>query len=163
MRITLVALLLMTSCSGAKVTQRGDGTYAVDCGERKACFDRADRLCERSGYVVVGGKSNKKRYGVPGNEKYIGKDEIYIRCNKDRPLDTPDAEAGSWKLKHAEAGAPNTPSAVATASAPKAVCRPGETQRCVGPGACEGGQACNADGSGYGACDCGSAPQEPKH
>lgn len=35
------------------------------------------------------------------------------------------------------------------------VCTPGETQECVGPGACRGGQACRADGSGFGACDCG--------
>ena len=35
------------------------------------------------------------------------------------------------------------------------VCEPGSTQTCVGPGACEGGQVCKDDGSGYGECDCG--------
>lgn len=37
-----------------------------------------------------------------------------------------------------------------------AVCTPGTTQECVGPGACKGGQACKDDGTGYGACDCGT-------
>jgi len=34
-------------------------------------------------------------------------------------------------------------------------CTPGETQACVGPGSCEGGQYCLTDGSGWGPCDCG--------
>lgn len=36
------------------------------------------------------------------------------------------------------------------------VCIPNETRICYGPGACEGGQACEADGSGWGPCDCGT-------
>jgi len=37
-------------------------------------------------------------------------------------------------------------------------CIAGETQPCVGAGACVGGQACKADGAGYEACVCGSPP-----
>ena len=37
-------------------------------------------------------------------------------------------------------------------------CIAGETQTCVGAGACAGGQACKADGLGYEACVCGSPP-----
>jgi len=37
-----------------------------------------------------------------------------------------------------------------------AQCTPGSTQTCVGPGACHGGQACLATGSGWAACDCGA-------
>lgn len=33
-------------------------------------------------------------------------------------------------------------------------CTPGSTQSCVGPAGCEGGQECNADGTGYDACVC---------
>jgi lysophospholipase L1-like esterase len=36
------------------------------------------------------------------------------------------------------------------------ICAPGQSIACVGPGACPGGQACNADGRGYGLCNCGS-------
>lgn len=34
-------------------------------------------------------------------------------------------------------------------------CVPGESQECVGPGACKGGQVCTPDGTGFGPCDCG--------
>ncbi len=36
------------------------------------------------------------------------------------------------------------------------VCTPGETQLCNGPGACQGSQICNADGTAFGNCDCGN-------
>ena len=35
------------------------------------------------------------------------------------------------------------------------ICKPGETQACVGPGQCAGAQACAADGKSYLGCDCG--------
>jgi hypothetical protein len=38
-------------------------------------------------------------------------------------------------------------------------CVPNATQLCYGPGACQGAQACLADGTGYTACDCGSSAQ----
>jgi len=36
------------------------------------------------------------------------------------------------------------------------VCAAGATQSCLGPGACEGAQICNAAGTAWGTCDCGS-------
>lgn len=38
------------------------------------------------------------------------------------------------------------------------VCTAGEAIACVGPGGCAGGQVCAQDGSGYGVCECGKAP-----
>lgn len=35
-----------------------------------------------------------------------------------------------------------------------AVCTPGATQPCVGPGSCSGGQVCLPDGSAWGSCGC---------
>ncbi len=49
------------------------------------------------------------------------------------------------------AGGTVTPGAGGAAT----VCTPGSTQACVGPGACSGAQTCSADGSIWGACDCG--------
>jgi hypothetical protein len=49
-----------------------------------------------------------------------------------------------------------------TASSLERACVPGSTQRCVGTGACEGGQACLADGSGYGPCECARATVGPE-
>ena len=37
------------------------------------------------------------------------------------------------------------------------VCSPGATQQCVGPGSCQGAQACNATGTGWSVCDCGTS------
>lgn len=164
MRIAILSLLLFSGCSGVQVKQRADGTYTLECSSRKACLDRAERTCGQEGYTIVGGQSNKKLYGVPGNAKLVGKDEIYVRCNKDRPADTPDPAVGSWRLEKPEGDAQPATSApspgaegvsVKTPAAP--VCRPGETQRCVGAGACEGGQACLPDGGGFGPCDCGAS------
>ena len=39
------------------------------------------------------------------------------------------------------------------------VCVPGRSVACVGPGGCDGAQVCNAEGTGYDACDCGSLCQ----
>lgn len=41
-------------------------------------------------------------------------------------------------------------------SAPKERCTPGATQACLGPGACQGAQACRDDASGFLPCDCGA-------
>lgn len=35
-------------------------------------------------------------------------------------------------------------------------CTPGETQACLGSGACHGAQVCASDGKSYGPCDCGA-------
>ena len=70
------------------------------------------------------------------------------------PADDPPTAEGS------EAEDAETSSSEAEADVER-VCSPGETRQCVGPGACEGGQACEEDGSGFGPCDCGptSAPR----
>jgi hypothetical protein len=42
-------------------------------------------------------------------------------------------------------------------SGSSSVCTPGSTQKCLGPGACEGAQRCANDGRAWEDCDCGSA------
>jgi hypothetical protein len=42
-----------------------------------------------------------------------------------------------------------------SAPPPQATCTPNETRVCYGPGACQGGQYCMPDGSGFSPCDCG--------
>lgn len=165
LRHAWLLVFLLAGCGGATLKQRADGTYSFDCSEQKRCLERASETCGEQGYILVGGKSNKKKYGTPGNELYVGKDEIHVRCNRDRPVDAPDSDQGDWSLRRKKDGAPaasakpnGEPSAAkeALTKTTSPVCRPGETQRCVGPGACDGGQACLADGSGFGLCDCGS-------
>jgi hypothetical protein len=159
-------VVAFVGCGPRAAKPRADGTYLFDCSDHKACLERAKRTCGEQGYIVVGGQSNKKKYGSPGNEVYIGKDEMYIRCNRDRPKDAPIPETGDWSLRRNEStttvGTAKTVSVPKSTSAPDRVCRPGETQRCFGPAACEGGQACLTDGSAFGPCDCGTRPQGAK-
>ena len=44
--------------------------------------------------------------------------------------------------------------ATSSGGAQTTTCMPGSTQRCAGPGACDGAQVCNADGESWGPCDC---------
>jgi hypothetical protein len=66
-------------------------------------------------------------------------------------VDAPDPAAGSWKLERPDGGAQR----LSSTKHKNSICRPGETQRCVGPAACSGGQACTADGMSFGPSDCG--------
>jgi len=43
-----------------------------------------------------------------------------------------------------------------TTDTPPLACVPGASVACTGPSGCAGGQSCLADGTGYGACDCGA-------
>ena len=149
----LTIVMCISACSSSQTKRRVDGTYAISCRTQKACLDHAAKICGETGYNIVGGRHDQKVYGVPGNEKVVGKDEIYIRCAKDKLEDAPDPAAGSWKLERKDAGLAVTN---LETSRQARVCRPGETQRCIGAGACEGGQACKTDGNGFGPCDCGA-------
>jgi hypothetical protein len=147
----LSVALAMCGCAATRAERRADGSYTIHCNSQKACLDRAARLCADSGYDIIGGRHDQKVYGVPGNQKVVGRNELYVRCRRDALVDAPDPALGSWKLERADAGPAKTNRARAT----RFICRPGETQRCIGRGACKGGQACKTDGSGFGACDCG--------
>jgi hypothetical protein len=146
-----ITITMTSACAAPLAKQLPDGSYAIECTTQKVCLDRAERQCGPTGYNIVGGEHSQKVFGVNGNEKQVGQDELHFRC-KASPL--PDSVASSstpTELGLGDSGAPSqqTP-------AGSMVCRPGETQKCFGPGACAGGQACVADGSGFGPCDCGS-------
>jgi len=150
LRLLLVPLGIW-ACASTHAKQRVDGSYSIDCNSQKACLERANKLCGETGYSIVGGRHDQKIYGTPGNQKVVGRDELYVRCTKDAPVDAPDPAAGSWKLERPDSGAQQ----VQPRKHKNSICRAGETQRCVGPGACSGGQACEADGTRFGPCDCG--------
>ncbi len=151
-QLTLLAVGIW-ACSSTQTKRRVDGSYSVECNSQKICLERAEKICGEPGYTIVGGRHDQKVYGVPGNQKVVGKDELFIRCNKDKITDAPDPAVGSWKLERSDAGL----TSLASKAAGSSICRPGETQRCVGVGACVGGQACEADGTRFGPCDCGES------
>lgn len=128
-----------------------DGSWEVKCEDQvDRCVREAQRVCGDEPYHVISGRKEEEIYG--GQSGYQTGVEVHViefRCGSD---------PGVWKLERKEEQAPAAPKA---APPPKQkLCAPGSTQRCVGPGACEGGQSCNAEGTGYSSCDCGTPSSE---
>jgi len=153
-KATRLALLIalggrMTSCASHHAVQLKDGSWQVQCEDQvERCVREAQRVCGDEPYHVISGKQEEKLYG--GQNGYQMGAELHtldFRCGSD---------PGVWKLERKDEPAPDESEAPPPAP-PKQLCTPGTTQRCVGPAACEGGQSCNADGTGYSPCDCGTS------
>ena len=159
-RRLLLAALLLSACSrsakAVRLPSDADAEiYRITCGESiEVCREKAAELC-KARYEILesvgapispprvssapGPRSTGSRYQQPD---WAGR--IVVAC-------VPSASA---TLTPAAAAPPQTRAAPAPDGR---VCIPGATQECLGPAACRGAQACLVDGSGYGACDCGSA------
>jgi len=146
------------------VSHQADGSLHLKCdGSLGPCIQKAEELCKNLGFVVVGGQSKRQVYGAEVSQVEVREAELDVRCANrlgDLPTVASSAPVAAPTPKVPAASAPmpapSAPSTVVTKSA--TACTPGATQRCFGPGACAGGQACAADGSGFGACDCGPRP-----
>jgi len=149
----LIALGGVLSCASHHAVQLKDGSWQVQCEDQvERCVREAQRVCGEEPYHVISGKQEEKLYG--GQNGYQMGAELHtleFRCGSD---------PGVWKLERKDESAPVEAEASPPAP-PKQLCTPGTTQRCVGPAACEGGQSCNADGTGYSACDCGTPGAAP--
>jgi hypothetical protein len=145
-----IAMLASAACGPTHAKRLADGSYAIECNTQKVCLDRADRQCGPTGYTIVGGEHNQKVFGVNGNEKQVGTDELHIRCKGLPAPDSVESNASSPDVTRIDGGTVLQPSPTNNS-----VCRPGETQKCFGAGACAGGQSCTPDGAGFGPCDCG--------
>jgi len=145
--LILTCALTLVGCSKAGMTTMPNGNHRIVC-ERgmKVCISRADKVCGDDGYTIVSGTTKKHLLGGDGSSyrEMAENAELIVSCG-DTP---PPAEEESTYV----ALPPRTDQPVA----PAAVCVPGASQLCVGPAACQGGQVCLADGSGFGQCDCGS-------
>lgn len=139
----------VASCSKNHAVQLKDGSWQVQCEDQvERCVREAQRTCGSEPYHVISGKQEEKRYG--GQNGYQMGAELHtleFRCGSD---------PGVWKLERKDESAP-AESETPPPPPPKQLCTPGTTQRCVGPAACDGGQSCNADGTGYSVCDCGTS------
>lgn len=147
-RVLLLACLglpaCMTSHQGAQ--KLADGTWSVTCGSQMdECVRRAQEACPRQRFRILEGVSETRVRDAPPYEQAYHTSRLRWVCTNDgaTPL-----------LSLDKSDAPSSSSA--PAPAPRA-CTPGLTRECVGSGACRGGQACLADGSGFGPCDCGPA------
>ena len=159
----LVIGFLVSACSGASTRSLGPDTWRVRCKSSMAtCAAKADEVCSDRGYVVISGRSEKQIYGPEGQQVADERGELVVRCGSERTDATADAgdegQSGGWRLPPRPDGRPTEQAAPSPAGRPvQKACTPGETQMCVGPGACRGGQACRSDGSGFDPCDCGSS------
>jgi len=164
-----LALLLIAGATGLVSCSRSasavrlpalspsDEIYRISCEDSiEPCRDEADEVCgghyevlESSGAPVEplrvtsapGPASTGPRYQ---RKKWVG--QMVVACG------SPSAPAA-----FASQPAPRAPESAPRAMAPDRLCIPGETQECLGPGACRGAQSCLPDGNGYGPCDCGNA------
>ena len=148
--VMLLGLLsALVGCATFKPKVLPDGSYRLQCASTMAqCLHRARKFCGEDKLEVLK-KTEDEVYGVEGHRTGAEGVEVHFVCGK------PRAEP-KWKLppRRARQQPPTQPPR--SKERPAQVCIPGATQRCVGPGACEGGQACLPDGSGFGPCDCGN-------
>ncbi len=155
MKSVWVLLLVATGLLGCGGPRRlKDGSYKIDCEDTLAnCTRQVKQFCsDKGGYKVLQGDEKNALVGVPGHQKGYLVSRLVFMCADEAPP-TP------LKLPPRASTEPAPSPAPSVAAAPERVCVPGSTQHCIGPGACEGGQACLAGGEGYGPCEC--APAAP--
>jgi hypothetical protein len=127
-----------------------DGTWLVKCKfALEQCVKEVEKLCPDPTYQITRGSSVRRLYGVEPGKTEIRTSELTVTCGRDA------VEEAQKQAMSGDAGAPD---GAATSSR---ACTPGATQQCFGPGACQGAQACRADGAGFLPCDCGQAKAPP--
>jgi hypothetical protein len=130
---------LVAGCATARIVteKRGDQRYLLRCQTPlPVCLaEGAEAACEGRHYVV---------------------ERALNEVNERGTVTSPTIEHTS--AASAPVPAPASPAA---ATAGQRVCTPGASQACVGPGGCQGGQACLVDGAAFGPCDCGGAAAPP--
>jgi hypothetical protein len=135
--------LFVLGC-GPRVQQLRDGSLQMECStELTACTGKVGRFCQGRGYQVVNASEDRDTGKLASRVVFVcvGQDlPPLLRFLSPSPV-APSASA-------AEAPRPAAP------KRPSRACVPGATQRCVGLGACPGGQACLSDGTGFGPCEC---------
>ncbi len=142
-----LAVSLVAGCSTGPHRLQ-DGSYKLDCeGTMTECTRKVARFCHGQGYQIVHGAEENTLVGVEGHKSGHLLARVVFYCAGDAP-------PKPLKL-------PSRASAQPAGPEPERACIPGSTQRCIGPGACEGGQACLKDGSGYGPCECARSPAAP--
>ncbi len=160
--VAVVAGLLVCplACAhGTSIQKLDDETYRITCPALpldRCLGETASNACDKRAYFVARGISDVNLRGHSDAPDVATSSEAIIRCS---PTQSWGEQAK--ELMAAPAGSA-LPAAASSPAKPQSVCAPGSTQTCVGVGACNGGQACKPDGSGYEPCDCGPpAPAPP--
>lgn len=147
-----LAVALLSACGASEVQSQKlkDGTWSFQCElPMDECVRRAQEKCPNQRYRIVEGTSETRLRDAPPFERAYHTSRLRLTCTNSgaEPLITLGGESKP------PIAMPS--SAASSSAAPAAACSRGQTRECVGAGACKGGQACLADGSGFSACDCG--------
>ena len=127
-----------------------NGNLRVQCPSvQSECMQQAELHCaEKGGVHVLSSREKNELFGVEGHQEGTLMSEVIFVCGDDAPR-------SPIKLPPKQDAVPSKP-----ANPPaKRVCVPGSTQRCIGPGACVGGQSCLPSGVGWAACQCAAATE----
>lgn len=149
------AACIFTACATQGVEHRhlGEQRYHFRCQTGLAsCLSHVSDVCRDTSYDVLRARDRRHFTGVEPAEREQRSSEAVIECRaRGTPLFDEDDLLKPLATEPQRATPPE--------HQPRTLlCTPGTTQPCVGVGACAGGQACLADGSGYGACQCAEAP-----
>ena len=147
------------ACSPSVNAKMGaQGSHVITCGNgMSACVAKADKICDEEGYTIIEGVSRPKILGG-SSSAYRTRSEVgqlTIHCGLPDEDDEPKV---TFKLPpRSDEPVGEAPAGQESPAPPPAaaVCTPGATQACVGPGACRGGQVCLESGRSFGPCDCG--------
>jgi hypothetical protein len=145
---SLSSLVMLSACGASEFQSQklADGSYTFQCElSMDECIRRAQDSCRNQRYRIVEGTSETRLRDAPPFERAYHTSRLHLVCTDD----------GANALFSVESKKPDA----AKGEHSNRACAVGETRACVGAGACKGGQACLADGSGFGNCDCGSAAQ----
>jgi hypothetical protein len=145
---------VLNACAAGPVERHrlADGSWQITCQlPMDECVRRIEPLCNDKRYRIVTGESKNIIRDVPPGTREYRTSELTLLCTDQ--LSAESASAGTRSemaptLSRLDGGSPM-------------LCVPGATQACLGPAGCQGGQACRPDGSGFGACDCGTAKASP--
>ena len=140
------SFVLLIACGASEFQSQklADGSYTFKCElAMDECVRRAQEKCKNQRYRILEGTSETRLRDAPPFERAYHTSRLRLVCTDD----------GANVLLSVD----TQKAADAQGEKSDRACAIGETRACVGAGACKGGQACLADGSGFGSCDCGSA------
>lgn len=149
---SLASVSLLAACGAAEVQSQKlkDGSYNVTCElSMDECIRRVQDQCKNQRYRILEGTSETRLRDAPPFEKAYHTSRLHLTCTDDAADVLLSTDKPAASAKPADGG--QKPAAARS-------CAKGETRTCVGAGACQGGQACLEDGSGFGVCDCGPTP-----
>ena len=157
----------LLGCSGAKPEPAVPGAASIVLSKDAppATYAELQSLTAQSGkgcgMFGEGGSREEAEAKLRNAAQRLG--ATYVRItNEQAPGPNHACMEHEYKLSGVAYRSADPKSAAPAAPAPalERVCTPGATQACLGPGACQGAQACRNDASGFLPCDCGAPTSE---